>query len=990
MPTMVNPRSLALANANPRLLTAPNADILLSASTPIFHVNNSGVNTPGIITFNAILVAMEGTATFSCTGATLTNIVGNTCALSYESMVGDSATIKATIIYRNKEYSETVEITKVYDGANGVTGLNNALMYAYQRFATQPTGTPGVVEWSFPAAGITTATLANGWQKTIPSGTLPVWITAASASASGTLDTVQANEWTTPVILAQNGLDGISPALMNLTCTSQAFTYNSTGVATPANQTVAFTSELINTTGTATFTCTKYDSTGASLGTVVLGGTGNTRTLTDTQFTTGAFRAVVTATLGTLTDTITIVRLADGANGTGVSALAGYLTNESVTVPCASDGSAPVLTNAKGNFKVFQGTTDVTASCTFSVVGTTVVNTVAPTSGTGAYTITGAGTWASTSLTTSVTYRATHTPSGATIDQVFILTKAPAGLQGNAGVNSATVTIYQRTTTTTAPTLPSVVTTYTFSPSGLTGLNNGWTTTIPAASLGGYLWASTATAVATTATDTIAASEWAAAQLTVQPGAKGDRGNVQVARAIPGSAWSDSEAVLAISGTGYGVPQNRDIVTLYNNSASYSQQKYYDGTAWQALAAYFPGGVIVDGTVDAVALKAKTVTGDKIAADAITAESIKVTGSAGSLNRDPYFTSPTSWTLGSFSAATGPGGAAPANTYVQGTADYASVTSEKFPIDSTKSYTTSISAWASSGNNRALRVIVAFYDGAGAVIVSGVSSEWSDSLGSHFTQVFTPGGDSVWRSYKGGGFGAKVAGRPIPPNAKTCIITAQINAGGTGTSNSMAVTGVRVDEMVSSVTIEDGAITAVKVLAGSIGTNQLSISQGGAINSGQGAYNSGNGFWIEGAGTGHGARMSMGNSAGKRFLCDPQNDVLGLYGVVIDGPTITSPFYVTVSDYISPNNVNGSTVDVTLGASITSGSGNYRYEWGYSGAAGLSLVSGLSGPTLVVRATGTNRWCDGSFTVTVYDLSKGVASGDGAIIHIGFGNIQEV
>jgi hypothetical protein len=412
---MKNPRSVALRNANPRLLTSPNADVLLSASTPIFHVNNSGIPSTNTITLNASLIAMEGTVTFTCEGGTLSNIVGNTCALNYETLTGDNAKVIATITYRNKTYTDTVEISKVYDGQNGVVGMNNAVVYAYQRSATQPTGTPGAVTYSFTARAITNASLSSGWQKILPSGTGTLWITAATAASSGSSDDIAANEWSGSVILAQDGT------------------------------------------------------------------------------------------------------------------------------------------------------------------------------------------------------------------------------QGTNGINSAAVTIYQRTATTTAPALPSAATTYTFNPPGLTGLTNGWTTTLPNASAGKYLWASTATAANTAATDSIPASEWAAAQMLVQDGAAGTRGNVQVARAIPGSVWSDSEAALAISGAGYGTPQNRDIVTLYNNSANYSQQKYYDGAAWQALAAYFPGGVIVDGTMDATALKAKTITGDKIAARAITATSINVSGNSDNIIPDPRF-----------------------------------------------------------------------------------------------------------------------------------------------------------------------------------------------------------------------------------------------------------------------------------------------------------------------------------------------------------------
>ena len=94
------------------------------------------------------------------------------------------------------------------------------------------------------------------------------------------------------------------------------------------------------------------------------------------------------------------------------------------------------------------------------------------------------------------------------------------GSNGVDGLNSATVYIYQRSAS--APTLPSAATTYTFSTKALTGLNNGWTTTIPTGT--NPIYVSTATAVANTATDTIAATEWAAVQILAQNGAQGPQG----------------------------------------------------------------------------------------------------------------------------------------------------------------------------------------------------------------------------------------------------------------------------------------------------------------------------------------------------------------------------------------------------------------------------------------------------------------------------------
>ena len=105
-------------------------------------------------------------------------------------------------------------------------------------------------------------------------------------------------------------------------------------------------------------------------------------------------------------------------------------------------------------------------------------------------------------------------------------TNGTNGAAGAAGLNQATVYAYQRTTTSTAPaSLPSATCTYEFATAALTGLNNGWTTTVPAFSGSNhYLWLTIAPAVATTATDTIGSAEWSTARLLSQNGADGTNG----------------------------------------------------------------------------------------------------------------------------------------------------------------------------------------------------------------------------------------------------------------------------------------------------------------------------------------------------------------------------------------------------------------------------------------------------------------------------------
>jgi hypothetical protein len=120
--------------------------------------------------------------------------------------------------------------------------------------------------------------------------------------------------------------------------------------------------------------------------------------------------------------------------------------------------------------------------------------TVATASGTGATDTIAAGEWAAT------------------------VVLAQNGTAGSAGSNAATVYLFQRTTTSTPPALPSAAVTYTFATGVTTGVNNGWVRTMPTTG-GPYRWMTTATALGTGATDSIAAVEWAAASLLAENGA---------------------------------------------------------------------------------------------------------------------------------------------------------------------------------------------------------------------------------------------------------------------------------------------------------------------------------------------------------------------------------------------------------------------------------------------------------------------------------------
>jgi len=95
------------------------------------------------------------------------------------------------------------------DGAAGAAGANTAIVYLYQRAAAAPvvTDIADPVTYTFASKSLTEGAL-GAWTQTIPAGTNPLYVIAATAFASGATDTIARSEWSTPQVLAQNGAKG--------------------------------------------------------------------------------------------------------------------------------------------------------------------------------------------------------------------------------------------------------------------------------------------------------------------------------------------------------------------------------------------------------------------------------------------------------------------------------------------------------------------------------------------------------------------------------------------------------------------------------------------------------------------------------------------------------------------------------------------------------------------------------------------------------------
>lgn len=94
-------------------------------------------------------------------------------------------------------------------GVQGNNGYNTATLFLYKRSATAISS----IDWSntltYTFANKTLSPIPTGWSlNTIPSGTDPIYVTAATAYSNTATDSIAPNEWASPVKYVENGAQG--------------------------------------------------------------------------------------------------------------------------------------------------------------------------------------------------------------------------------------------------------------------------------------------------------------------------------------------------------------------------------------------------------------------------------------------------------------------------------------------------------------------------------------------------------------------------------------------------------------------------------------------------------------------------------------------------------------------------------------------------------------------------------------------------------------
>ena len=395
-------------------------------------------------------------------------------------------------------YSVSRNGTDGANGKDGTDGRNSAVVYLYKRAESATIDWTNDLIYNFDTKSITN--VPKGWYEEIPSGTAPIFVTAATASSNTSNDSIPSSEWATPVILAQNGQNGQDGAPgtdgTNGLNTASIFLYKRAATDTG----------LTKPTANLTYTFATGEISGN------LAGWSRTIPASDGN---PCFSIQATAVSSEVTDTIlpsewsSIVKLVedgapgkDGTDGTdGLNTAIVYLYKRSPSA--ATINWTQTLTYSFTTNKLQSVPTGWHESIPD---GTDPIYMTAATA-------------SSITLTDTITKDEWAAP--------ILLAKngqdGKPGDPGTSGSSAATVFLYKRGANSSSITKPKTNLTYTFKTGILSGTLSGWSQTIPGSD-GNPCFMIQATAIGTGNTDIIGPSEWSEIIKLVEDGAPGQNG----------------------------------------------------------------------------------------------------------------------------------------------------------------------------------------------------------------------------------------------------------------------------------------------------------------------------------------------------------------------------------------------------------------------------------------------------------------------------------
>jgi hypothetical protein len=230
-------------------------------------------------------------------------------------------------------------------------------------------------------------------------------------------------------------------------------------------------------------------------------------------------------------------------------------------------------------------------------------------------------------------------------------------------------------------------------------------------------------------------------------------------------------------------------------------------TTDKLTASWLTAGVISAGAISA----------SQIAAGAITTDKLRVASAGAAINTDPGFQDASAWTATNAAIATLTDGQNGLYSMRSTSALAGSAIEARYhPIDQSKTYR--VHCWArnnSSGANGTFYAGLALLDSSGTNITNGAATYWWMTASGATT---TTG----WTEYVGT-IGPGGSTLTTPSTARQMALVTQLNTA--GTAGYIEVQDLRVEEVLGSTLIQDGAITTNKILANAITGGKIAAGE---------------------------------------------------------------------------------------------------------------------------------------------------------------------
>ena len=139
---------------------------------------------------------------------TVSALKKNTPSFTYAASKNDTA-----IDIKLKVKDSFVDAKTVTVTSDGKLGGNTATVFLFRRSASAISAIDWSATLTYTFATQRLDSVPTGWTlNKIPSGTDPIYVTAATAYGTGAADTIDASEWATPVLFVENGKNALSSA----------------------------------------------------------------------------------------------------------------------------------------------------------------------------------------------------------------------------------------------------------------------------------------------------------------------------------------------------------------------------------------------------------------------------------------------------------------------------------------------------------------------------------------------------------------------------------------------------------------------------------------------------------------------------------------------------------------------------------------------------------------------------------------------------------